>query len=367
LSLNVASTFEPLGKFSYNQNECINLECKNDASNRKIPTDGLVLKGCYTTITLAVYGKIITYGHMPRMPGQPHNTGNNVAQVGSIDEANESENEEVYNNNENNHDIQDQNSSCDPTVSSTIADDLKEDDHPNTSPVDIYSRSPSKEHDTMNKREWSNSSDEKEVRHKRSRVSGSFDTRDDRRKPRSPPLQSPRISRPLDSDGDEELNTVEQLNNSCGLSSTFCPSSPSMEIQADGNGVDEDSTELEPILSEDDISDDVNGLDDYTDEIFCEEFSSKVFNPSADELRIFETKPISDEASTNVMKTIYALSEAYNKTFGSYGENSEINEAWIYSCEQIIHNVNLLDAKWFIDELLSSDNQSILETFHSWL
>jgi protein virilizer len=55
LSLNVASTFEPLGKFSYDQNECIHLECKNDPLTlRQIPTDGLVLKGCYTTITLAV-------------------------------------------------------------------------------------------------------------------------------------------------------------------------------------------------------------------------------------------------------------------------------------------------------------------------
>ena len=67
LSVNVASTFEPLGKFSYNQNECINLECKNDEAIRKIPTDGLVLKGCYTTITLAVYGNIITYGNMPKI------------------------------------------------------------------------------------------------------------------------------------------------------------------------------------------------------------------------------------------------------------------------------------------------------------
>ncbi|KAF2903313.1 hypothetical protein ILUMI_02877 [Ignelater luminosus] len=51
-----ASTFESLGGFDYNQNGCINLECATNDSVRKIPTDGLVLRGWYTTITLAVYG-----------------------------------------------------------------------------------------------------------------------------------------------------------------------------------------------------------------------------------------------------------------------------------------------------------------------
>ncbi|XP_058835151.1 protein virilizer [Topomyia yanbarensis] len=52
-----APTFECLGDFEYNQNNCIHLECgKSDDGPRPIPTDGLVLKGFYTTITLAVYG-----------------------------------------------------------------------------------------------------------------------------------------------------------------------------------------------------------------------------------------------------------------------------------------------------------------------
>lgn len=60
-----ASTFENLGSFEYNQNDCINLECSDssDENIRQIPTDGLVLRGWYTTITLAVYGtftKVIT-------------------------------------------------------------------------------------------------------------------------------------------------------------------------------------------------------------------------------------------------------------------------------------------------------------------
>lgn len=40
-----ASTFETLGGFEYDQNGCINLECTPDETIRKIPTDGLVLKG----------------------------------------------------------------------------------------------------------------------------------------------------------------------------------------------------------------------------------------------------------------------------------------------------------------------------------
>ncbi|KAI8128820.1 Protein virilizer [Lucilia cuprina] len=47
-----ASAFENLGQLQYNQNDCIHLECTQD----KIPTDGLVLRGWYSTITLAVYG-----------------------------------------------------------------------------------------------------------------------------------------------------------------------------------------------------------------------------------------------------------------------------------------------------------------------
>lgn len=50
-----ASTFESLGNFEYNQNDCIHLNC-DIKDVRQIPTDGLVLRGWYTTITLAVYG-----------------------------------------------------------------------------------------------------------------------------------------------------------------------------------------------------------------------------------------------------------------------------------------------------------------------
>lgn len=55
-----ASTFERLGNFEYNQNDCINLQCSNGSVNspRQIPTDGLVIRGCYTTITLAIYGSL---------------------------------------------------------------------------------------------------------------------------------------------------------------------------------------------------------------------------------------------------------------------------------------------------------------------
>ncbi|KAL1462645.1 hypothetical protein WDU94_014466, partial [Cyamophila willieti] len=47
-----AATFETYGTLEYNQNGSINLECDS-----KVLTDGLVLRGWFTTITLAVYGK----------------------------------------------------------------------------------------------------------------------------------------------------------------------------------------------------------------------------------------------------------------------------------------------------------------------
>lgn len=54
-----ASTFECLGSFEYNQNDCIHLPCIPE-NGRRVATDGLVLKGYYTTITLAVYGYVTT-------------------------------------------------------------------------------------------------------------------------------------------------------------------------------------------------------------------------------------------------------------------------------------------------------------------
>lgn len=372
LSVNVASTFELLGKFSYNQNECINLECKNDDDGiRKIPTDGLVLKGCYTTITLAVYGNIITYGNMPKIhiPGQANSTGNNnVVQVSSNDETNESDNGEVYNNFQHHHnDFQDQNSSCDPTVSSTIADDLK-DDHPNSSPIDIYSRSPSKEQDLpKNKREWSNSPDGS-YRHKRSRVSDSYDSSYDRRKPRSPPLQSPRISRPVDSDEDvkgrhSESDSLPAVGD---LSTTFCPSSPSMNNNTpieSPTELEEDPVELEPI-SDEDISDEINGIDALSDEMFAEEFSSKNFNPYVDELR--SVKPRLNEIDTarlgKVSEQLLILSDSFVNALDANKRNTEL---WIPLSEQIISNFRSLSNQEQIVELVDNLNESVLETFHS--
>ncbi|XP_004924183.1 protein virilizer isoform X1 [Bombyx mori] len=53
-----ASTFEALGSLDYCQNGQIHMECGADGDHPRIPTDGLVLRGCYTTITLAVYGTL---------------------------------------------------------------------------------------------------------------------------------------------------------------------------------------------------------------------------------------------------------------------------------------------------------------------
>ena len=372
LSVNVASTFELLGKFSYNQNECINLECKNDDEGiRKIPTDGLVLKGCYTTITLAVYGNIITYGNMPKIhiPGQANNTGNNnIVQVSSNDETNESDNGEVYNNFQHrNNDFQDQNSSCDPTVSSTIADDLK-DDQPNCSPIDIYSRSPSKEQDLpKNKREWSNSPDGS-YRHKRSRVSGSYDSSYDRRKPRSPPLQSPRISRPVDSDDDvkkDRNSETDSLPAAVGdLSTTFCPSSPSMNNNTpieSPTEMEEDPVELEPILSDEDISDDINGIDD---DMFTEEFPTKTFNPFVDELRSVE-KQLSEMDAARLSKVNEQLLSLSNSFEGALDSNKSKTELWIHMSEQIISSFHSLSNQEQVVKLVENLKESVHETFYS--
>ncbi|CRK91162.1 CLUMA_CG004847, isoform A, partial [Clunio marinus] len=366
LSVNVASTFEPLGKFSYNQNECINLECKNDDQIRQKPTDGLVLKGCYTTITLAVYGSVITYDRL-HIPGQANNSGNcnsnNDVHVFSNDEANESDNGDIYNNQRHHNDFQDQNSSCDPTVSSTIADDLKDDEQPNISPMDIYSRSPSKENEfTKCKREWSNSPDGT-FQKKKIRVSGSCDSH---RIPRSPPLQSPRISRPTDSDEDvvkkEEDN--DALATTVGdLSTTYCPSSPSMANNTpieSPTEMDDDLVELEPILSDDDISDDVNGIDDMSEDLFAQEFGIKIFNPFVNNLRVIEMTK--DEVK---LKKIVDLLTTTCESYAKSSTNVNNNENWINLCEQINQAFNTLSNQNEIVELVKCLNQSTLEMFYS--
>ncbi|CAH2269534.1 jg19082 [Pararge aegeria aegeria] len=53
-----ASTFEALGSIDYCQNGQIHMECMSNVDQPRIPTDGLVLRGWYTTITLAVYGNL---------------------------------------------------------------------------------------------------------------------------------------------------------------------------------------------------------------------------------------------------------------------------------------------------------------------
>ena len=51
-----ASTFENIGLLAYNHAGCISLPCQAE-----IATDGLVLRGLYSTITLAVYGRISSF------------------------------------------------------------------------------------------------------------------------------------------------------------------------------------------------------------------------------------------------------------------------------------------------------------------
>lgn len=65
LSKRNASTFEKLGSFDYKQNAEIQFMTK------KIPTDGLVLRGWYSAITLAVYGIINKVVREPPSPPPP--------------------------------------------------------------------------------------------------------------------------------------------------------------------------------------------------------------------------------------------------------------------------------------------------------
>lgn len=58
----------------YNQNDCINMVCEGATT---IPTDGLVLRGWYTTITLAVYGTL-TKNVMEQIASPPAETSSQL-------------------------------------------------------------------------------------------------------------------------------------------------------------------------------------------------------------------------------------------------------------------------------------------------
>ncbi|XP_046659595.1 protein virilizer isoform X2 [Homalodisca vitripennis] len=72
-----ASTFESVGDIEYNQNGNIHVECES-----RIPTDGLVLRGWYTTITLAVYG-FLTKAVVTEPPGPVCTAGPLQPQAGA--------------------------------------------------------------------------------------------------------------------------------------------------------------------------------------------------------------------------------------------------------------------------------------------
>ena len=75
-----ASTFESLGGLEYKQNVHIQLECER----KQIPTDGLVLRGWYTTITLAVYGTLTKSISNPQEI--PSSAPSSTVSVGTLEE-----------------------------------------------------------------------------------------------------------------------------------------------------------------------------------------------------------------------------------------------------------------------------------------
>ena len=71
------STFEMLGTLNYREN--IDIQMKSDS---KIPTDGLILKGPYNAVTIAIYGGITSVSVEPEVlppppPPQPRKQGGN--------------------------------------------------------------------------------------------------------------------------------------------------------------------------------------------------------------------------------------------------------------------------------------------------
>ncbi|XP_059613836.1 protein virilizer [Phlebotomus argentipes] len=389
-----ASTFEILGSFEYNQNDCIQLECRpTEIGGRSIPTDGLVLRGWYTTITLAVYGtqtKNITeqiasppasavvapaaeascsqtpledevkkewpietaVAPVPALEASYGRSGSS----GDLYQGQYYENQEYQPDN--------YPSAVDPTVAEkadapkdprTFTDEIKRDDG-----------------DSHNSRRLKTSHDYGHGRsYDRARESHEFE--EGRKRPKSPPSDSSRRPRSPDrrisespnySDEDmssgkgqpirvidhgsavsEERAKVQQRRTQSPSSTTGTPLESPAAIEED---IGSSGEQFEPILSDDEIGDDDSDSQfdmDFECEEYADEFT-KSFNPFTVELTAYTPR-----ISKQLTKEFDAISWIIDKflsrfsaglSWKSFSEMSyDCKENWVYSTEKIIQYFSL--------------------------
>lgn len=399
-SLPGASTFERLGNFMYNQNDCINMVCEGATT---IPTDGLVLRGWYTTITLAVYGTL-TKNIMEQIASPPAEAVSQLIDADKMD------------------------TTSIPVcveVPKEVADIEPSDEYPRETPpkdprqfvnVDAvagewsaedrlergrevvdwekatrssrrspgrrksetrrsFSRSSSRDEGTFVNRDWSRSPDYQNNSRRLSRGSAL----DARKRPRTPPMAeslSPSYARrPRSPDHVIPLSDDDQRNQFHRPSSladdrpklvqspTSTPGTP-LESPL---GIDDDLQTMEQfelIESDEEIGDDMDQFDLEFDEY---EESLKMFNPM--DLQRFN----SDVESRKIGKEFELMAKVLAKFSGLRlkefaGLSRDERENWVHGMERVnVHLVQVYNyqrslAEPHIDQLMASAKETVLQS-----
>ncbi|KAJ6639572.1 Protein virilizer [Pseudolycoriella hygida] len=431
------SSFESLGSLEYNQNDCIHLDCvKKDT--RQIPTDGLVLRGWYTTITLAVYGTLtngITESPqeevivapppvVEKLPAEPEAIWQPAPQP---PEEEIPPREEVYIEFEPKPFNQPQFHHTEPLkennrpfvrqpdrTASSESDWDREDEvpikHPENSPVararsrEIsrtrdcsrgYSRSSSRERDFSNrsKRDWSQSPEYRRSRrrtssYERRDVSREHDKEHESKRPRTPPILSPK--RPRTPDQASPTDSVEEVSYKGRGERKYSEKSRSAEnepkarvespvqmdllVESPIGGVDESSQggeAFEPILSDEEINDECEGQFDIDyDDNECEEFI-KFVEPTTTKLEKFVN--IYEKRSMKEVELAIKHVHSYRlrddaATYANFNSlTPESKEAWVDCAEnfvqilQVIHNFSCYKRNEMLDAIVSEHKATLVD------
>lgn len=421
------SSFECLGNLEYNQNDCIHLDCvKKDV--RQIPTDGLVLRGLYTTITLAVYGTLtngitespqeeVLVAPAPvveKLPAEPEAIWQPPPEEEILPR------EEVYVEFEAKPFSQPQFHQTEPTKDSNRpfvrqpdrtassesdwdrdGDDEERNKRPENSPLvratsrEIsrtrdcsrgYSRSSSRERDFSNrsKREWSRSPEYRRSRRRTTSyervhrdVSREHDKEHETKRPRTPPILSPK--RPRTPDQASPVGSVEEVSYKGRGERKYSEKSRSADnepkavspvpmdllVESPIGGADESSQggeAFEPILSDEEINDECEGQFDMDyDDNDSEEFI-KCVDPTTTTLERFadEQRPMKEVELAMKIVHKYKLRDdvASYANFDSLAPESK--EAWIHCTEnfvqilQLIHNFSYSKRNEMLDVILNA-------------
>ncbi|GAB0095954.1 Protein virilizer [Sergentomyia squamirostris] len=369
-----ASTFEILGRFEYNQNDCIHLECPSGAEStvRQIPTDGLVLRGWYTTITLAVYGTHTK--NITEQIASPPAVGVTapVADVTSVQAVVVEEPKKEWTESAGGAPV--------PTLEAKFP-------HPGTS-GDIYqgqyyenqeyqpeNYSSAVESVTVEKndvakdpRTYLEEKEEENLTERRTRgrshdqAREGKDFEEGRKRPKTPPSDSPKRPRSPEgtqispAESDDEMGKGQPIRvidhtavpEERSKRRTQSPSSTTGTPLESPAAIEEDigssGEQFEPILSDEDIGDDDSADSQFDMDFECEDYTEeflKSFNPFTAELTSFTPRP--NKQLTKEFDSISRIIEKFQSRFfkdlswKKFPEMSfECKENWVYSTERIL-------------------------------